>query len=126
MNNPTAKQIKSGCKHFTGIQNDQCAAGIAYKQFLYHNYDKFPCRVRDDGTFTGACTAFEFHTVEEIEQEEKDIAQAIAQWASNLEQGICPHCGTRIEHKRQIGRCVYADPCGCRLYQGRVDDEVQP
>lgn len=33
---------------------------------------------------------------------------------------VCPHCQARIENMRQVGRCVYASPCGHRLYQGRI------
>jgi wobble nucleotide-excising tRNase len=41
-----------------------------------------------------------------------------------LEQALkgqtCPFCQTAITRRVQRGRCVYAHPCGCRLYQGRV------
>lgn len=29
-------------------------------------------------------------------------------------------CGQHIEKLVQDGRCVYAEPCGCRIYQGTV------
>lgn len=32
----------------------------------------------------------------------------------------CPHCHQPIEKKEQRGRCVYALPCGHRLYQGKL------
>jgi len=35
----------------------------------------------------------------------------------------CPHCQEPILYKRQVGCCVYASPCGCRLYHGSVDLE---
>jgi hypothetical protein len=47
----------------------------------------------------------------------EDIALLNAAF-DKLANGICPHCDTTIEHERQVGRCVYGEPCGCRLYQG--------
>ena len=37
-----------------------------------------------------------------------------------MNRDICPHCEDRIEKFEQVGSCVYAMPCGHRLYQGRV------
>ena len=44
----------------------------------------------------------------------------IAAFFEKLRNGTCPHCDLKIERQRQVGRCVYAEPCGHRLYQGRV------
>lgn len=117
----TQAQIRArGCRHFNGIQNDKCEAGVPYKQFLYENYNKFPCHPKEDGTLTGACPLFEFHTAEEIEAEEQRVAKAFKRFFANLEANICPHCGMSIHSKYQVGKCVYARPCGCRLYQGKL------
>lgn len=32
----------------------------------------------------------------------------------------CLHCGADIDSLQQVGRSVYAHPCGCRQYQGIV------
>ena len=32
----------------------------------------------------------------------------------------CLHCEAPIETLEQVGDCVYAFPCGCRQYQGKV------
>jgi hypothetical protein len=32
----------------------------------------------------------------------------------------CIQCGTKITAKIQVGRCIYVEPCGCRLGQGRL------
>lgn len=37
-----------------------------------------------------------------------------------LDDTICPHCKTVLTGQVQIGRCVYGEPCGCRMYQGKV------
>jgi hypothetical protein len=121
---PTQKQIANGCRHFNGIQNKACEAGIPYKQFLYQNYPIFPCRVRDDGTFSGACSAFAWSTPEEIEAEEKATSEAVAAYFTALSAGLCPVCGQAVTDKRQVGRCVYGEPCGHRLYQGKLDPNM--
>jgi hypothetical protein len=55
---------------------------------------------------------------EEMTKEEKRI---IADFLTRLAEGKeCPHCHTTIERKEQIGRCIYAQPCGHRLYQGKL------
>jgi len=38
-----------------------------------------------------------------------------------LEGKYCIHCRAPIERKEQVGRCVYARPCGHRQYQGEVN-----
>lgn len=55
------------------------------------------------------------------EQQKREIAEAFKQYLRGLQNNVCPHCGMPITNKRQVGRCVYADPCGCRLYQGRLN-----
>ena len=32
----------------------------------------------------------------------------------------CPHCGKHVSSMIKIGRCVYARPCDCRLWQGQI------
>ena len=44
----------------------------------------------------------------------------IDQWFAYLQSGLCPHCKAKVVSQRQVGRCVYAEPCGHRLYQGKV------
>jgi hypothetical protein len=37
-----------------------------------------------------------------------------------LQSKRCIHCEQPVERYEQVGRCVYADPCGHRQYQGRI------
>lgn len=32
----------------------------------------------------------------------------------------CIHCGKHVSRLQKVGRCVYASPCGCRLWQGNI------
>lgn len=46
-----------------------------------------------------------------------DVVKA---WCEKLRNNVCPHCDAPIAQQEQVGRCVYARPCGHRLYQGTV------
>lgn len=51
-----------------------------------------------------------------------DVSERIRKYLDLLARGFpeCPHCGKTVENKIQVGRCVYAEPCGCRLSQGTL------
>lgn len=114
---PLSKRELRGCRHFNGIQHDKCRADVAYKTFQ----GRMPCLPKYADSKTGVCALFELYTEDEINKQQTEAAAAIAAFFSNLANDICPHCQTPITGKRQVGRCVYADPCGHRLYQGRLD-----
>jgi hypothetical protein len=50
-----------------------------------------------------------------------EMEQIIAAWFRKLGENICPHCDTTIAQQEQVGHCVYARPCGHRLYQGKIN-----
>lgn len=56
----------------------------------------------------------------EKRREEKEIAQLVADLATKMQNWICHVCNTPIKQEVQIGRCVYARPCGHRLWQGKA------
>jgi hypothetical protein len=50
-----------------------------------------------------------------------DFIRALgALWARRSE--TCPYCHAHVDAMQQIGRCVYAQPCGCRLGQAHVPE----
>jgi len=51
-----------------------------------------------------------------------EIIDAIHEFAKMIsgEATHCLHCNQPIDHLEQVGRCVYAEPCGHRQYQGRL------
>lgn len=55
-----------------------------------------------------------------------EVAAIISEHFGNIERDICPICKATIERQVQVGRCVYAQPCNHRLYQGTVDDRYKP
>lgn len=41
------------------------------------------------------------------------------------EATTCIRCGQPFDKLKQVGRCVYAEPCGCRQYQGKVPKKAR-
>jgi hypothetical protein len=111
------EQLGGWCQHFNGVDHEACKAGIAYKDVVQDG--KFPCLKDDDCMM--ACPHVIFPTVQEAAEEAARINTRVAEaLLSSLARGLCPHCHTKIEEERQVGRCVYARPCGHRLYQGKA------
>ncbi len=48
------------------------------------------------------------------------IIEAIEKIKASVEGNVCHVCDGHIENKIQVGRCVYAEPCNHRLYQGTI------
>lgn len=124
-----AEQISGKCKHFTGIQHDTCKAGVNYLGLVGGVRTGIGCKIPCTGDKGCAhapdiavvpCALREFPTPEEVEAEEAEIREALAQALSEMAEGICTTCHTKIKHYDQVGRCVYARPCGHRQYQGKV------
>ena len=120
----TPKQRAKGCHHFNGIQHATCNASVSYGLLRQqHNGEALlPCLPdwsEKKGKPIATCAAFRYSTVEEIEQEEKESAEAVTKYLTALDNNLCPSCGQSTEPKRQVGRCVYG-ACGHRLYQGRL------
>lgn len=108
------------CKHYTGLMNDTCKAGVRYKDVqgdekIPLNY---PC-FKDKGC-THLCSKVDFRTPEEVKEEYEKARESLARYLENIANDICPHCKKPIEEKKQVGRCVYGLPCYHRLYQGTL------
>jgi hypothetical protein len=58
------------------------------------------------------------------EEVEKYLVQAMNKMAALIgrESDECFRCGRTVSALEQIGRSVYARPCGCRLWQGNVPE----
>ena len=106
------------CQNFNGISHRVCAAGVSYWPV-----GPQPC-IQQYDTGKHVCPLRQFPTEEEAHSqavtEEKDFAEAMAQWNNRHLNHECVECGTPYERLRQVGQCVYADPCGHRQYQGRL------
>jgi hypothetical protein len=112
------------CKHYTGYYNILCEQGIRYDSFPV-----MPCwdgRQRSPEERLGLCPHFSLPTMAELAAEKARVDQALAAWlteaATRDAHGQCLHCGVVLTGKRQVGRCTYSEPCGCRAYQGTLRD----
>lgn len=66
--------------------------------------------------------------VELSEEDEKQI-QVFIQRLNDVSSGksdLCIHCQKPFTALTQVGRCVYAAPCGCRQYQGTLPEKWKP
>lgn len=109
------------CKHFNGIQHGQCLAGVRYDKFAPGCLPCLPWpgdgpRIQQPEP----CSKLEHPTREEAEATERAIDQRIGQRLADIRAGLCPHCRRPVERRRQVGPCIYAEPCGHRLGQGRL------
>ncbi|MFA5379438.1 MAG: hypothetical protein WC455_27020 [Dehalococcoidia bacterium] len=116
---------KKYCRHYNGMGNsDRCDAGVIYRGVERKSFEETPCF---NPEFRHNCSQAEEYTAEEVAESE----QRLKTWIDNFnkfmkrETEFCPQCGTRVNFLRQVSRCVYAYPCGCRVCQGRVPDVWQ-
>jgi len=119
------------CAHFNGISNEICNAGVSYAEVMERLDlgDKgrpvvLPCFARNkwgESEFEchKTCAKLQFPTRVEAEAKETARRERITEHLNNIASDICPTHKIAIT-KKQVGRCVYAEPCGCRLYQGTI------
>lgn len=106
------------CKHYRAMADHKtCEVGIVYETVRARpGKYKFPCHSDEFKT----CPHAVYQTPEEKKAELDEIGKMAQQFFESLGNDICPYCGEPIKHKEQVGRCVYAYPCGCRLYRGKL------
>lgn len=118
----TWQQNMTWCNHYTGIfGNKICKAGVNYETVRddsHRDSYRWPCTT-GNGTKT-KCALAEFPTEAEAKEEEARRGKMLADFFAKIAKAICPHCDTPVESERQVGRCAYAEPCGCRRGQGRA------
>jgi hypothetical protein len=115
------EQISDKCRHFNGIQNKACKAGVEYDSFRPEGrVMALPC-FREPPLKNAPCAECgfrDFLTDAEVDAEVEEIEASIRKFSEDLAAGKCPHCGDGGPRK-QVGRCVYG-ACGHRLYQGKL------
>lgn len=105
------------CIHFTGLSRGRCRVGVEYRSV--ETPGRWPVAVPclRDRSSEIVCERAHFPTEEEAKAHEAEVDAMIQAYLDKLARDICPYCDQPIT-KRQIGCCVYAEPCGHRLYQG--------
>ena len=105
------------------VTNDICKKGVDLRPFKPVSVEA-PCY----NDKVGGCPFAEYPTPEQIVERNKHIG-AIMESMVSLMQGksdVCYQCGQPIDQLEQVGRCVYARPCGHRLYQGKLPKGYKP
>ena len=106
------------CRHLIHAMHKRCKKGVDCKRF---NWRDMPCFYSNT---IQVCESREPFTPEEKKQVEAETI-AINDMFTSLQarrSDICPHCKGKIKSMSQVGRCVYASPCQCRLWQGKLPD----
>lgn len=113
----------SRCRHFHGIQN-VCGAGINpldVRDTSVRGMARWPCfAVAWARPCATICEQVSLLTDEEQAAEDREFAAACDKVIAGLAAGKCPDCGAGVDRREQVGKCVYARPCGHRLGQGRA------
>lgn len=119
-----AEQYLRKCRHFTGIpirddDSPTCKAGVEYASVRDTGVRPFrwPC-TRPDSSVT--CPHLSRFTKEEAEQKERETMAALNAALEKIGNGICHVCNAKVERERQVGSCIYAEPCGHRIGQGKA------
>jgi hypothetical protein len=122
------EHAKESCRHFTGLQNTFCKQGIKYDDVLQAERTfvegRWPCLTSD---ISHVCPYFEEHTAEDLQRIEdavKEALESIVDFQLRRTEA-CPQCGKYVESVEKIRRCIYARPCGCRLWQGTIPEAWQ-
>jgi hypothetical protein len=71
-----------------------------------------------DGKICKNCGGF--HREDQSVERCKELVKLRNLIIERQEKNQCIHCGMLISDRRQVGRCIYADPCGCRQGQGTL------
>jgi hypothetical protein len=114
------------CRYFTGLMNTVCDADVDYstvKKMPQVPYTGgsilLPC-FNDAGT---SCQQQSLYTAEEKAEQEARHKAVLDEFVRKVESGLCVECGIKYTPK-QVGRCVYADECGHRQFQGKADPKM--
>lgn len=114
-------QATRRCRHFNGVHHKTCNIGIAYEDVKGPKY-ALPC-ISDPNAPT--CESRSLLTRAEAEAEEAESAAIVKAYLDDLASDRCPICHQPITKRQQVGRCVYGEPCGHRLYQGTLPKEAR-
>ena len=118
-----AEQIGNWCRHFNGIDRGTCKAGVRYIDIKGVEVASrtYPCF--KDNNCADRCPSASFLSAQEVVEEVKRSQEIAARFLTELAEGkTCPHCHAPITKRYQVGRCVYAKPCGHRQYQGKLTE----
>lgn len=116
------------CIHFNGTKHTQCAAGVVYKDLAGGDQQpgwtvvlpcfatRVPAFADSDEKALATCAHVRFLTRSEAEDKARAVVARLLHRSEQIAKGICPTCNSPATFT-EVGRCRYAQPCGCRLGQ---------
>jgi hypothetical protein len=112
------------CAYFRGVQHATCLAGVEMKTVRDGSGKgpyRWPCLppMMPGQVCSTTCRKFQAQTVEEYEEEERKIAEAIHRVGRLTKEGRCYVCEAEVDDTKQSGHCVYLLPCGHRYGQAK-------
>lgn len=116
------------CVNFNGGQHDRCRAGIDYDEQAGGPpaLKRLPCLLHmQDPDEAVPCPSAAYPTREEAEEWREESSRHIREWVQEIAQGVCPNC-KKDGRWSQVGRCVYCNECGHRVYQGTLPESKKP
>ena len=118
--------LASKCVYFNGLQREYCKRGVRYHDVRDTSTSpvSVPCltRLNEAGA---TCDLAKFPSDEQLDEMVAEIDTELEEFNAKVQAGICHVCDTPITSETQVGRCVYAAPCGCRLWQGKARTREQ-
>ena len=113
---------KSSCRHFNGIQHEQCEAGLRYKDIVLESERfpmRYPCTRADGAAF---CLLYEPIPQSEIDEQDRAVSEIIGKlnaFADGTDRR-CPTCGQEVtgatiyEKFEPETFSLYTKPCNHR------------
>lgn len=120
------EQEATWCIHFNGLMEKVCRAGVSYDDPKFGERQQYrkelPCLKErpTDPTRTDLCDHCEYLTEEQAKAKAAETEARLHALFQKMKDGICTTCDQKVQRERQVGRCVYAEPCGHRIGQGRA------
>lgn len=107
------------CVHFNGVQNLRCRVDVPYES-VRDGKHRLPCLTLSTAMQPSdtKCASYLEPTIEQIAEFNAALDARIEEMRVRGERNECSECGAKILEARQVGRCVYSEPCGHRMGQG--------
>ncbi len=112
------------CRHFNDFKNKTCKAGVSFTDVCYKDESTkdnliYPCFKNNNHPIQ--CDKQEWCSqkeVDDFDDLDETVKACFKLLFARIEAGFCFVCNQPIEYMVQVGRSMYAHPCGHRQGQG--------